>query len=98
MQVEMAENAGLTNAGVHTMSHSESTSFDPDELVTVYTAREPTLAELIRNELQAEGIPCEVSGENQAGLAGVLKIDLLVRARDAERARTFIEEHEGRLS
>jgi hypothetical protein len=80
------------------MSDAERTSRDPDELVTVYTAREPTLAELIRTELEAEGIPCEVSGENQAGLAGVLKIDVLVRAADANRARTFIEEHEGRLS
>jgi hypothetical protein len=52
------------------------------------------LAELIRNELEAEGIRCEVSGENQGGLAGVLKVDVLVRARDADRARSFIEQHE----
>jgi hypothetical protein len=79
------------------MSNSSRSPADPDELVTVYTAREPTLAELIRNELEAEGIPCEVSGENQGGLAGVLKVDVLVRARDADRALTFLQEHEGRL-
>jgi hypothetical protein len=78
------------------MSDSARSAVDPDELVTVYTVQEPTLAELIRRELQAEGIPCEVSGENQAGLAGVLKVDVLVRARDSARARSFIEEHERR--
>ncbi|REJ72840.1 MAG: DUF2007 domain-containing protein [Planctomycetota bacterium] len=76
--------------------HTQS-SDDPNALVTVYTVTEPTLAELIRAELEDENIPCEVSGENQGGLAGVLKIDLLVRAVDADRARKFIEEHEHRL-
>ena len=65
--------------------------------MTVYTAG-ADLAELIRNELEAEGIPCEVSGENQGGLAGVLKIDILVRAADASRARICVQEHESRLS
>lgn len=71
---------------------------DPDEIVTVYTVTEPTQAELIRSELQSEGIAAEVSGENQAGLAGVLRIDILVRARDADRARKFLDEHERRTS
>jgi hypothetical protein len=79
------------------MSESARSTVDPDELVTIYTAREPTLAELIRNELEAEGIRCEVSGENQGGLAGVLNVDVLVRACDADRARLFIKEHEERL-
>jgi hypothetical protein len=70
--------------------------FDPDEIISVYTVTEPTQAELIRSELQAEGIAAEISGENQAGLAGVLRIDILVRARDADRAREFLEEHERR--
>lgn len=71
---------------------------DPDEIVTVYTVTEPTQAELIRSELETEGIAAEVSGENQAGLAGVLRIDILVRARDADRARKFLEQHEHRSS
>ena len=71
---------------------------DANELVRVYTVNEPTHAELIRAELQIEGIACEVSGENQAGLAGVLSIEILVRAKDYDRAHAFIEEHEHRLN
>jgi len=70
---------------------------DPDELVSIYTVNEPTQGELIKAELKTEGIACEVSGENQAGFAGVLRIDVLVRARDADRARKFIAQHEDRL-
>lgn len=76
------------------MNETRPADFDPDELVTIYTAREPTLAELVRSELEAEGIRSEVSGENQGGLAGVLRIEVLVRAQDAERARAFIQSHE----
>lgn len=80
------------------MTDPSSAGRDPDELMTVYTVNEPTLAELLRAELAAEGIRCEVSGENQAGLAGVLQIDLLVRAADFDRARKFIRRHEARPS
>jgi hypothetical protein len=69
---------------------------DPHELVTVYTVNEPTLAELLRQELASDGIRCEISGENQAGLAGILKIDLLVQSADACRAREFLAEYEER--
>ena len=79
------------------MSDTARSDYDPDELVCVYTAHEPTIAELIRTELQAEGIRCEVSGENQGGLAGVLKVEVLVRAADEEQARAFISAHEGRM-
>jgi len=77
-------------------SDASRLSGDPHELVAVYTVNEPTLAELLRAELASEGIRCEVSGENQAGLAGVLKIQLLVQAADAERARKFLAECEQR--
>lgn len=69
---------------------------DPHELVTVYTVQEPTLAELLRQELANEGIRCEVSGENQAGLAGLLRIDLLVQSMDVDRARQLLAEFETR--
>jgi hypothetical protein len=75
----------------------EQPEIDPDELVTVYTVNEPTQAELIRAELNAEGIAAQVSGENQAGLSGVLRIDILTRARDADRARKFLAQHEHRF-
>lgn len=69
---------------------------DPHELVKVSTVTEPTLAELLRAELASEGIRCEISGENQAGLAGVLSIQLLVQAIDADRARRILESCEQR--
>ena len=72
-------------------SHAADPPGDPHELVTVYTVNEPTLAELLRAELEAEGIRCEVGGENQAGLAGILKVDLLVQAMDVPRARQILE-------
>ena len=71
---------------------------DPHELVRVYTVQEPTLAELIRQELSAEGIRCEISGENQAGLTGLLKIEMFVPAVDAERARALLAQFEQRQS
>jgi len=67
---------------------------DPNELVTIYTVMEPTRAELIKAELTDNGIRCEIGGESQAGLAGALEIDILVRAIDADRAHKIITEHE----
>lgn len=66
---------------------------DEDELVTVYTVQDAGQAEVIRIALQDEGIPCTVGG-NRAGLAGILEIDIMVRANDAVRARRLIEAHE----
>ena len=67
---------------------------DGDELVTVYTLKDPYKAEIIKNALRGEGILCELDGEGQAGLSDVLDIGVLVRARDADLARGLIEQHE----
>jgi hypothetical protein len=67
---------------------------DGDELVTVYTLKDPYKAEIIKNALRGEGILCDLDGEGQAGLSEVLDIGVLVRARDADRARGLIEQHE----
>ncbi len=64
---------------------------EPDEPIEIYTVNHPTIAELIRNALQAEGISCEISGESQGGFAGVLdEIQIMTHAKDAERAREII--------
>ncbi|GAB4148038.1 MAG: hypothetical protein Tsb009_21570 [Planctomycetaceae bacterium] len=65
-----------------------------DQLIPVYTATNPHQAEIVREALVNEGIPCEVEGEHQAGLTGVLDIRLFVRKEDADRALAFIESHE----
>ena len=67
---------------------------EADELVTVHTVRDPTLAELIKTALHDEGIACQIGGETQAGLAGTLDIEILVKAVDADRAEKIIESHE----
>lgn len=72
----------------------ESQETDRSELVTAYTLNDPYKAEIIKNALLGEGIPCELDGEGQAGLSEVLDIGILVRAQDADRARGFIEQHD----
>jgi hypothetical protein len=67
---------------------------DGGELVTVYTLKDPYKAEIIKNALRGEGIPCELDGEGQAGLSDVLDIGVLVRAQDADLAQGLIEQHE----
>ena len=47
---------------------------------------------MIRGLLQAEGIACQIGGEGQAGLAGVLEIDVLTHASDAKKARQILRQ------
>ena len=68
---------------------------EADEPIEIYTANNPTIAELIRNALLEEGIACELSGEMQGGFAGVFdEIQVLTRAADADRALAIIKELE----
>lgn len=72
------------------MSHAAEGS----EIVRLLTVTDPLRAEFLRNLLDDAGIPCELGGASQAGLTGVLPIEILVRAADAEQARQLIEEVE----
>ena len=65
-----------------------------DKLVTVHKVNDLLKAEIIRNGLDAQGIPCELDGAHQAGLAGVIRIGLLVPASLADQAKEFIRSHE----
>ena len=65
----------------------------PDDILTVYTTDNANDAEVVRAALHGEGIKCEVGGETQAGLAGIMEIQLLVRAEDFDRARAFLKRH-----
>ena len=73
---------------------------DIRELVTVYTVTNPVEGELIKNALNAEGIRCYLDGVGQAGEAGIgaFEIKVQVPAGDADRARKFIDAHEGRAT
>jgi hypothetical protein len=69
---------------------------DQKELVTVFTVSDPIKAEIIKNALSGEGIPCFIEEGNQAGAAGLMGIEikLQVPAGEASRAARFIEDHE----
>ena len=69
---------------------------DAQQLVPVSTVSNPVEAEMIRGALNAEGIACQLSGENQASLVGILEITILTHAADADRARKLIAEHDRR--
>ncbi len=64
-----------------------------EELVTIYTVQDAMKAEIIRNYLESEGIPCRLGNESQAGFTGIFQVDLLVRAEDSDRAQKLIRQH-----
>lgn len=70
---------------------------EPNDLVEVFSTDDANEAEILRGALQSEGIKCEISGKSQAGLTGVgiMEIKLLVREADLDRARAYLEQHEG---
>ena len=65
-----------------------------NEPVAVYTTNDLYEAEIIKNSLEAEGIPCEVDGTNQGGFVEMFDVRIVVRAADVERARRVLAEHE----
>jgi hypothetical protein len=63
---------------------------DPNETVVVFTTNDVYEAEIIRNELRAEGVACELDGESQGGFTELVETKLLVRAWDLDRAHRLI--------
>ncbi len=61
-------------------------------LVSVYSTKNPSEAEVVRLALEDANILAVVGGGRQAGLTGAIDVDVLVRAEDAARAREFIAE------
>jgi hypothetical protein len=53
---------------------------ETNELISIYIVNDPNKAEIIKNALQSEGIPCQLGGEHQGGFTGMFEIDVLVRA------------------
>ena len=65
------------------------------ELVSISTVYDSTTAEIIRLQLENEGIRCVIDGELQAGLAGALPIHVQVDKPDADRAREIVQRIQG---
>lgn len=66
---------------------------DENEPVVVQTTNNLAEAEVLKNALEAEGIKCQLAGENQGGFSGVFDVRILVRAWDEERARQVLASH-----
>ena len=64
---------------------------DPNELVLLTTVNTAPEAEVARLALHAAGLECQIDGELQAGLAGVLPIKIYVKSADLARAKTIAE-------
>jgi phosphoenolpyruvate-protein kinase (PTS system EI component) len=62
------------------------------DLVSICTVQNPTEAEMICNALKSVGIPAVVGGEGQAGLAGVLAIDVLTQEANVGAARKYLRQ------
>jgi len=73
-----------------TASRTPSETPSAMKLIEVYSVTDPNLAEIIKAALQRDGISCWIDGENQAGLSGVLNINLLTRAKDVDSALRII--------
>lgn len=64
---------------------------EDQDLVTVTKVRSPAEAEVMRGVLESIGIACMIGGESQGGFAGVLEIEVMTAAADADRARDYLE-------
>jgi hypothetical protein len=69
---------------------------DDERLVVAYTTDDPAEADILCEALRNEGIPCQVTGSQQGGLAGlaISEVQLLVHAADLERAQAYLEQTE----
>lgn len=68
-----------------------------DDPIVVYTLHDPIRAEIIRNDLIANGVQCQLSGINfseQLPGSPLQEVQVLVKAEDAGKARKLIEKHE----
>jgi putative signal transducing protein len=52
-----------------------------------------TAAEVAKNLLESEGIPCLITGANVARMLNALDVHLRVREEDGERASRILEEY-----
>ena len=67
-----------------------------DDLVVVYTLHDPIVSEMIKNELQTEGIAVRLDGVNfSAAIPGnpMQEINILARAEQADQAAKIIKKH-----
>jgi Putative prokaryotic signal transducing protein len=69
-----------------------------EQLVPVFSTTSFTEAEILRNVIKEEGIPCELDNQNQAGLTGILEIKGLVMTSHEVRAKLLLSKYEKQRS
>jgi nucleotide-binding universal stress UspA family protein len=81
-----------TASGVDERVEAEP-NLDANDLATVCSVANPMEAEVIRNALKGESIPCFVDGIQQAGIVGTMGIPIKIQVRviDFNRADKFIQ-------
>ena len=66
---------------------------NPDEIVTIYRTGNAALASILADALNDEGILARIDAPNQAALPGVIDSNVLVKAKDIDKAIQIINEH-----
>ena len=70
-------------------------TISPNErLVTIRKVSTQLDAEVLQIELKNAGIACALGGMDQAGLAGILPIEVIVREHDLDAAEEILSAHE----
>ena len=67
-----------------------------DDVIVLCTVHDPVLAEIIRNDLEANGIISQLSGSNFSAQwpdSPMQEVEILVKADDAGKAKKLVEKH-----
>jgi hypothetical protein len=84
--------AGALNGPLELPLPLRSQNMDTEQLVEVFSTTHEAEAEVVRVQLEAEGIDCQISGANQGSFSGVLDVKIFVKAADEELARSVIND------
>jgi len=65
-----------------------------EQLVAVFATTNFTEAEILRNLIREQGMPCELDNQHQGGLSGILEIKGLVITSHEVRAKLLLAKHQ----
>jgi hypothetical protein len=83
----------MTNAELVSSLGQKEKAVTDTEPVIAFSTSNYAEAEILKSMLESDGIRCELEGEHQASLTGLLDIHGLVRAWDRGRAERLLSQH-----